>query len=166
MVCDCGTPWTFLLLFFFASLFGCTSAGQASDSMTAPAWILLNNWVGAWCSGSGRVHRSPDVGFLLLPHFSYFLLSTPYRCFISVLVWLFMFSEMLHCWVRNPSRGLSKCLAYTTAELRASVVATYNLFKPTSNILLTFPRQCFCCGLLFLSVYVFACMSWWFFYFG
>ena len=27
--------------------------------------------------------------------------------------------------------------------------------------LLTIPRRCFCCGLLFLSLYVFACMPWW-----
>ena len=35
-----------------------------------------------------------------------------------------MFSEMLHWWVRNPSRGLNKCRVYTTAELRARFVAT------------------------------------------
>ena len=33
--------------------------------------------VGAWCSGSGRAHRCPTVGFLLLQHFSYLLLSSP-----------------------------------------------------------------------------------------
>ena len=30
----------------------------------------------------------------------------------------------VHWWVRNPSCGLNKCLVYTTAELRARVVAT------------------------------------------
>ena len=37
---------------------------------------------------------------------------------------VFLFSEMLHWWVRNPSRELNKCLVYITAELRARVVAT------------------------------------------
>ena len=37
---------------------------------------------------------------------------------------------------------------------------------PISNILLTVPRAYFCCCLLFLSLYVFACISWWIFYFG
>ena len=70
----------------FASLFGCTPAGRASDSMTAPAERLLSKSVDARCSGSGRAHRSPTVGFLLFQHFSYFLLSSTYRCFISAFV--------------------------------------------------------------------------------
>ena len=64
----------------FAFLFGCTSAGRTSDSITAPAKTR--------CFGSGRAHRSPAVGFLFLHHFSYFLLSSPHRCFISVFVWV------------------------------------------------------------------------------
>ena len=32
-------------------------------------------------------YRSPTVSFRSLQHFSYFLLSSPYRCFISVFVW-------------------------------------------------------------------------------
>ena len=71
----------------FASLFGCTPAGRASDSMTAPTWRLLSKSVGAWCSGSAQAHRSPIFGFLLLQHFSYFLLSSPHRCFIFVFLW-------------------------------------------------------------------------------
>ena len=50
----------------FASLFSCTPAGRASDSMTSPTYGLLSKSVGAWCSGSGQAHRSPTVGFLLL----------------------------------------------------------------------------------------------------
>ena len=45
-----------------------------------------------------------------------------------------MFSEIVHWWVRNPSRGLNKCLVFTTTDLRARVVATYNRFKPQSDI--------------------------------
>ena len=89
----------------------------------APAKRFSSRFVGARSSGSGRAHRSLAAGFLLLQHFSYFLLSSPHYCFISVLVWIFMFSEMLHWWIRNPSRGLNKGLVYTTAELRARVVA-------------------------------------------
>ena len=74
----------------FASLFGCTPAGRASDSITAPALRLLSKSVGALCSGSGRAHRSPTVGFVLLQHFSYFLF-----CVVSFL-YCFFFSEMLH----------------------------------------------------------------------
>ena len=36
----------------------------------------------------------------------------------------FMFLEMLHWWVRNPLRGLNKCLLYTTAEIRTRVVVS------------------------------------------
>ena len=32
--------------------------------------------------------------------------------------------------VRNPSRGLNKSLVYTTAEVRARLMATSNRFKP------------------------------------
>ena len=39
------------------------------------------------------------------------------------------------------------------------------LFKCSVIFLLTVPRQCFSCGLLFMSLYAFACMSWWFFFF-
>ena len=49
----------------FASLFGCTLAGRV-QTMTAPTERLLSKSVGAWCSGSGRAHRSPIVSFLLL----------------------------------------------------------------------------------------------------
>ena len=48
----------------------------------------------AWYSGSGRAHRSPSVGFLLLQHFSYFLLSSPHRCFISVFVCLYVLRDV------------------------------------------------------------------------
>ena len=147
---------------------------------------------------------------------------------------IFMFSEMLHWWVRYPSRGLNKYLEYTTVELRARVVFLcfsvllalrlprlgkrelmlllfVRLFDlclfcfvgfffllvsgkgcglwlrhsldfsltfcghvksieafptphppPPQNFFLTAPRRSFCCGLLFLSLYTFACMSWWF----
>ena len=66
---------------------------------------------------------------------------------------IFMFSEMLHWWVRNPSRGLNRCLVYTTAELRASVVATLStpLPSPLQEEGFYWPFQdCFCSGLLFL----------------
>ena len=123
---------------------------------------------------------------------------------------IFVFSEMLHSCVRNPSHGL-----------RARVVATKNRFKSPSNLftdrfkavfLLWFenriplkpalrwgrmqPRKLQCCIwrdtikpilrfswicvffvskgnipfftfiLLYLSLYVFACISWWNFCFG
>ena len=43
----------------------------------------------------GRVHRSLIVGFLLLQHFSCFVLSSPCRCCISVISWFFfVLSEM------------------------------------------------------------------------
>ena len=37
------------------------------------------------CSIFGRAHRSLTVGFLLLQHFSCFVLSSSHRCFISVI---------------------------------------------------------------------------------
>ena len=40
------------------------------------------------------------------------------------------------------------------------------LIKPPVIFFLAVSRRCFCCGLLFLSLYVFACMSWWNLYFG
>ena len=43
--------------------------------------------VGTWCSIFGRAHRSLTVGFLLLQHFSCFVLSSPCRCCISVIGW-------------------------------------------------------------------------------
>ena len=43
--------------------------------------------VGAWCFVSGWAHQSPTVRFLLLQHFSYFMLLNHHRCFISVFVW-------------------------------------------------------------------------------
>ena len=46
----------------------------------------LSKSVGALCSVSGRAHRSPTDGFLLLQHFNYFMLSSPHRCFISEFV--------------------------------------------------------------------------------
>ena len=52
---------------------------------------------------------------------------------------------------------------YTTAELRARVWPGKIYLNPHPllvKFLLTIPRQCFCCGLLFLSLYVFACISW------
>ena len=60
---------------------------------------------------------------------------------------------------RNPKLGLNTCFVYTTAELRARIVATQNRFKhrpPThSNNLLSVPRRCFCYGSLILPFYVF-----------
>ena len=67
---------------------------------------------------------------------------------------IFMSSKMLHWWVTYPSRVLNKCLVYTTAKLRRGLW--------THEIGLSPLRRCFCYGLLFLSLYVFACISWWF----
>ena len=45
-------------------------------------------------------------------------------------------SEMLHWWVRNPSRGLKKCLVYTTAELKGE--GCVKSIKALSHILWSF----------------------------
>ena len=74
-VCDLGTPWTFHLPFLLGISF----------------WVMF---VGTWCSIFGRAHRSLTVDFLLLQHFSCFVLSSPCRCCISVISWFFVFSEM------------------------------------------------------------------------
>ena len=69
---------------------------------------FLSKSVGAWCSG--RAHRCPTAGFLLLQHFSYFLLSSPHCCFISVFVWCLCSRRCCTDELENPSRRLNKCL--------------------------------------------------------
>ena len=102
------------------------------------------------------------AGFLLLQHFSYFLLSSPHRCFISVFVW-FLYSqrcctdelESLHA-----DRTSVLCIPRQT-KVRGLRPRKIDL-SPPIIFLLTIQRRCFCCGLLFLSLYVLACMSWYF----
>ena len=56
--------------------------------------------------------------------FQLFLISF-YRVLIvapTLYSFYFYVSEMLHWWVRNPSRGLYKCLVYTKAKLWARAV--------------------------------------------
>ena len=72
---------------FFASLFGCTPAGRASDSMTAVAPAYSRMVPDALVLvGSSGVQLFFFFFFFLLQHFSYFLLSSPHRCFSSVFV--------------------------------------------------------------------------------
>ena len=47
----------------YATLFNCTKAGRASDSMTASTWSF-HKWVGAWCYVFGLAHRGSTSGFL------------------------------------------------------------------------------------------------------
>ena len=53
---------------------------QPSYSQWAKGWGIVMVRIK---DGTTRAKRSPTVGFLLLQHFCYFLLSSPNRCFIS-----------------------------------------------------------------------------------
>ena len=93
---------------------------------------LLGGSASTWCSGwSGP----PGSGFFffffffffLLHRVGCFLLSGPRRWFVSV------FSEVLHWWIRGPSRGLGGCLVCAVTELGAIVAATLGQFESSSG---------------------------------
>ena len=76
--------------------------------------IVLSNSVGAWCFVSVRTHRIPTVGFLLLQHFSYFLLSSPRRCFILLFVWFLSFRRCCTDELETLHADGTNILVYTT----------------------------------------------------
>ena len=55
--------WVTIIVDGYASLFNCTTAVRASDSMTA-----FNQWVGAWRYVFGLARRGSTIGFHLLWH--------------------------------------------------------------------------------------------------
>ena len=87
-----------------------------------------------WCSVFGRAHRGSTAGFLLIQHFSVGLAVEYSSCLISVLNLDFCVSCFWCVW-----RGLR----------------AWSRFKPHSNnVLLTVPRRCFGCCLLYSSMFV------------
>ena len=108
---------------------------QVSDFW--PTWVSSFN-----CTASLYAKKKVLQAFLFLQHFSDFLLSSPH-CFTSVFVWFYVLGDV----------ALMSKEPFSPRPLPSS---------PPVIFLLTFPKRCFYCGLLFMSSYVFACN----FYFG
>ena len=69
-------------------------------------------------------------------------------CFIAVM----NFDLYVHCFdssmSRSPSRGPKNLYVYMNhSRTQGEVERSQNRFKPSSNVLLTVPMRCFCCGL-------------------
>ena len=96
-------------------------------------------------------------------HCSYFLLSSPHRCFISVFVWFLCSRRCSTDELETLHADWTNVLCIPRQDEGCGHVKSPPPPSLQVRFSLTVPRRCFCCGLLFLSLYVFACMSCWFF---
>ena len=73
----------------YASLFNCTTAVRASDSMTVSSQNF-NQWVGAWWYAFGLARHGSTIGFHLLWHIVELAMSTR-LCLSLWLIWFLCF---------------------------------------------------------------------------
>ena len=118
--------------------------------------FFLNVFIArAWFSVFGRAHRGSTIGLLLLQRFRVgLLLRVLVLSFIRVIL-IYMFAVLIHWWVEvlHAKRTTSMCI-WTTAEPRMRLLQrkTGLCSPPPSNLLLTVPRRCFCCGSFYLLI--------------
>ena len=83
-----------------------------------------------------------------------YILLSPYLCFFSYYILIYMYSVMIHRLVRDLSCEQNIYVSRSTLILRVSLVPL-NMFKASSIILLTVLRQCFFCGSINYLCFVF-----------
>ena len=112
--------------------------------------LSADEMVGVWCFSCCQAH----TGVCLLDFFctgiQFYVLLSPYLCFISFLYLDLYVLEMMQGYVGGLSSKRINYVSWSTFELRLTF-APWNRFKPSSKIvLLTVRRRYFFCGSLVL----------------